>query len=594
MANRKKAETPTATATAERARAATERARARLDEQEGVETKVDILRVPLSWWRERWADQAIRRQFIENFIHVRDERDQKKLVLLKFNDMQDDYWRKRTGKDVKLKMRKGGSSMQELAIKFANCVVLPGRTFLCAAHNPKTTAKFRRDLRTMYRKLPAHLKPETAQFNGAAIEFQDAEKGTVDSVITTFTVQPGFEEESRGDTITDLLISEMPFMRGDTKTAVTAMLEACAPNADITNESTAGGIEHFHSIYQDGKKKRGGWMAHFYEWFWRRSCRVEGAMVEHRGDGWFVVDPREPNAPRNETPVTRAERKVCGRILLHLINRGYAVRGTKWYAPEVAEYLAWRRAKIEERGEQTFLVEYPENDKDCFEQTGRPVVRADYLKVTCEPQEPLEGRMYLVAVDTSAGTERGNPAAIEVIDIFSGAQVFEETLKLAPDLLAYRVAQVSDHYNGAYIVPERNNTGYATVRKLVELGYGDSDRLYKHIDAPTQRALDAGKITFDEAMEKSQHGFPTDSINKPLAGLALEEAIRTGELGLCSQAFCDQALTVVWKDDGSFSAISGYEDDLFMALAIGNFVRRTRMGNYTGFVGVMPETGYAR
>lgn len=591
---KRKTEKPTAATQIERARAATERARARLDAAQGVEHTVDIRRVPLSWWRERWADKAVRRLFIENFIHVRDERDPKKLVLLKFNDMQDDYWEKRTGKDVKLKMRKGGSSMQELAIKFANCVVLPGRTFLCAAHNPKTTKKFLRDLRTMYRKLPEHLKPETEQLNGNVIEFQDPEKGTTDSVITIFTVQPGFEEESRGDTITDLLISEMPFMRGDPKVAVTAMIEARAPEADITVESTAGGIEHFHSLYQDGKRRRGGWASHFYEWWWRRSCRVEGASIERRGDGYFVVDPREPGAERNETPVTRAERKLCGRVLLHLINRGYLKRGAKWYAPEVAEYLAWRRAKIEECGEQTFLVEYPENDKDCFEQTGRPVVRAEHLTVTCEPSEPLEGRSYLVAVDTSAGTERGNPAAIQVIDIFSGAQVFEEKLKLAPDLLAYRVAQVSDRYNGAFIVCERNNTGYATVLKLVELGYGDADRLYKHIDAPTQRALDAGRISFDEALDKSQYGFPTDAANKPLAGLALEEALRTKQLGLCSQEFCDQALTVVWKDGGSFGALSGYEDDLFMALAIGWFVARTRMGNYTGFVGVMPEGGYAR
>ena len=267
-------------------------------------------------------------------------------------------------------------------------------------------------------------------------------------------------------------------------------------------------------------------------------------------------------------------------------------RGAKWYAPEVAEYLAWRRAKIEERGEKTFLVEYPENDKDCFEQTGRPVIRADYLKVTCEPSDPIPGHEYLVIVDTSAGTERGNPAAIQVIDIWDMWQVYEEKLKLPPDLLAYRVGQVSDLYNGARIVPERNNTGYATIVTLKAAGY--ADRVYKHLDAPLRRDLEQGKISIDEAYEKAQYGFPTDAQNKPQAGLALEEMVRTGELGLSSQAFCDQALTVVWNDSGSFAAISGKEDDLFMALAIGAYVLRMEMGSLTGFVGVMPETGDAR
>jgi len=586
-----KVQQPTAALNLERARAAADGARARLARQRGEELTVDIRTVPLSWWRERWADKAIRRLFIENFIYVRDAFDKNKLVLLKFNDMQDDIWGKLTGKDVVLKMRKGGSSALFTAIKFSNAVVLSGRNVRIFAHNPQTERKFRRDVRTMYRNLPEHLRPETITFTPEVIEFQDMAKGTVDSIVTTTGVQPGFEDSPRGDTITDVLVTEVPFMRGDARKAATAILEACAADADITVESTAGGIEFFHSLYSEGKKGRGGWTSHFYQWWWRRSCRVEGARFIKLDGRYFIINPGKPE-PKEKPVVTSAERKVAARILLHLINRGYVPKGTKWHASEVAEYLAWRRAKIQEIGEQTFLIEYPENDKDCFEQTGRPVVRAEFLKVTCQPADPLEGRQYLVAVDTSAGTERGNPAAIQVLDLLSGAQVFEETLKLSPDLLAVRVAKISDRYNRAYIVPERNNTGYATTLKLVELGY--EDVLYKHIDAPTRRALDAGRISVEEALEKSQYGFPTDTANKPLAGLALEEALRTGELGLSSQAFCDQALTVVWKDGGSFSALSGYEDDLFMALAIGWFVARTLMGNYSGFMGIMPETGYAR
>lgn len=588
MASRK----PTATTESfDRARAATERARKRVAERTGDATEIDFRTAPLSWWRERWADKGIRRLFIENFIYIRDL-ETNQIVPLKFNDMQDDLDLALTGKDVNLKMRKGGSSTIFLARKFANAVVLPGRTVRIFAHNPKTEAKLRRDVRTMYRYLPEHLKPKANKTKTGGLEFQDEEKGTFDCTIETVGVQPGFEDTSRGDTITDVLITEMPYMRGDTATALTAILEACAPDADITVESTAGGIETFHSLYQDGKHKRGGWTSHFYPWWWRRDLRKVGAYFVNDGKQYFIVDPAEPDAKRNEAPLTKEERKVCARILHFLLKRKYVKRGARWYAPEVAEYLAWRRAKIEERGEKTFLVEYPENDKDCFEQTGRPVIRAEYLKVTCEPSDPIPGNEYLVIVDTSAGTERGNPSAIQVIDLWNVWQVFEEKLKLPPDLLAHRVAQVSDLYNGARIVPERNNTGYATIVTLTALGYGE--RVYKHLDATLRRQLQQGKIDLDEAYEKAQYGFPTDAQNKPQAGLALEEMVRKGELGISSQAFCDQALTVVWNDSGSFAALSGYEDDLFMALAIGAYILRMEMGSLTGFVGALPEVGDAR
>ena len=592
MARRK---SQTAAETKERARAAATRARSRLAAERGetasLDTSEEFRAAPLSWWRERWADQEIRRLFIENFIYVRDENDQKKLVLLKFNDMQDDYYGRRTRKNVVLKMRKGGSSTLHLAIKFANAVVMSGRTVHVVAHNPKTEAKFRRDVRTMHRMLPPHLKPKAQKTETGGLEFQDAEKGTVDSVIIVYGIQPGFEDSARGDTVTDVLITEMPSMRGDPRLACTAILEACAPDAEVDVESTAGGIEFFHFLYQEGKNRRGGWSAHFYEWFWRRSCRRQGAVITREGREYFVSDPADPGAKRNEGPITSEERKLCARILLHLIARGYVLRGAKWHAPEVAEYLAWRRAKIEERGERTFLVEYPENDKDCFEQTGRPLVRAGYLKVTCDPAGPVEGGQYLVAADTSLGNQSSDPSPIQVLDVNTGRQCREVHVTLPPDLLAYRIGELSDEYNGAQIVVERNGPGVATIIKLIELGYGD--RLYKHLTAAQRRAVEDGRKTLEEAEADAQYGFPTGPDNKSVLGVKLEEGIRTGELGLSSEEFCVECKTVVWHDDRSWGAISGHHDDRVMALAIGWYVARTQMG-LTRFMDVVPEAGYAR
>lgn len=601
MATRRQEQKATAADSLERARAATARAQSKLNRKAGGEDEWDYRRAPLSEWRDRWHDKATRRLFIENFIKVRSIEDQKKVVPLVFNDMQDDLWHRLTSRDVILKMRKGGSSTLQLAIKFSNAVVLSGRNFRVFAHNPKTEAKFRRDLRTMYKHLPAHLKPNAEQFTQEVIEFQDAEKGTVDSIITTTGVQPGFEDNPRGDTITDVLASEMPFWRGDPSKAMTAILEACTHDADVSIESTAGGIEGFHGYYQDGKQGKGGWRSHFYEWYWHRGYRVAGAFFKQVEGKWILLrgeDAREglknlvTEILNGKAVVTSAERKVAARILVHLINRGYVPRGTKWHAPEVAEYLAWRRWKIENIGESKFAVEYPENDKDCFTQTGRPLIRADYLKTEgCKPTGAVEGHTYLISADIGVGLQTGDPSVAQVIDVDTGRQCREIALNVPPDVFALTLAALSDEYNGAQIVVERNGPGIATIIKLIELGY--EDRLYKHLDARKRRAVEDGRLDFEDAMRDAQYGFNTGPDNKPVLGVKLEEGIRTGELGLSSEEFCTEAKTCVWFDNRSWGALPGYHDDRVMALAIGWYVARTQMG-LTGFVGVLPETGLAR
>jgi hypothetical protein len=170
----------------------------------------------------------------------------------------------------------------------------------------------------------------------------------------------------------------------------------------------------------------------------------------------------------DKAKVTDEEQKVCELVLAHLKKKGYVAKKAVWHCDEVAECLAWRREKITELpgGENQFKVEYPENDVDCFEQTGRPVIQARYLKVTCQPQEPIDGHEYIIGCDTSLGLESGDPAAIEVLDITTGRQVLSETLKRSPDLIAYRLAELHELYCWALVVVERNNTGIATIREL--------------------------------------------------------------------------------------------------------------------------------
>lgn len=557
----------------------------------------DLSFKPLNWFRERWHDKTIRRKFIETFIKVRDALNENEIVDFKFNDIQSDLWERLSGKDVVLKMRRGGLSTLFQAIGLANAIMRGGYKVRAVPHDTDTAAEFRENIKTMFESLPPDKRPPTRFYNERRILFASK------SGVTTQTVQSKREKKGRGLAINYLHATEVAFWEGDARKALISLMSA-AEGGDIVLESTANGVDEFEARYQDGKRGRGGWRSHFYQWWWRRSCRLEGAEIvpAFHSETFYLVKPGERFADLSgqrleNARLTRREMAVGLRIYRHLKRLGYVAPvkhwRNDWHRAEVAAYIAWRRAKIEDIGEREFLIEYPENDRECFAQTGRPVIPQEFLKVSCSFQSPQTGHEYSIGVDTAGGGTRGNPAAIEVIDVCCGAQVFEEKLKIKPDLLAHRVAELCDLYFRARLVVERNNTGIATINTLRDLGY--EDVLYRHLSAPQRRAIDKGEKTVEEAMDEAEFGFPTDKINKPLAGIAIEKAVRTGELALASEEFCQQAKKVVWKDNGSFSGqTAADEDDLFMALAIVWFVHVTMHGFFSGFVGVIPEFGEAR
>lgn len=612
----------------ERFRAAGARARVRLAETAGVDNEIDIAHAPLSWWRARWQDKAIRRQFIENFIYIRDEFDGNNLKLLKFNDVQADFHEKCTGKDVVLKGRKEGFSTYFLASDLSDAVVESGHEVHNAVQDPDTEKKFREKQFLMYERLPNHLRPATREYSNEQIWIDDPTLGTVDSHLVIRNVAAGHEGKGRGQPKTIERFTEIPHWLCDQKKVVTSLMEA-GPNARKSFESTAYGVELFHSYYRGGKTGKGGWTSHFYPWWWLRHWRIAGATFKKARGKWLLLKTdqslkdvwrvpakasqaqRAANRKRFDAAVVTKEEKAIGRqIFDHLKRKGYlsdesaklgrgsANKFLRWCRPEVAEYIVWRREKIDDIGEATFKVEYPENDVDCFEHTGRPVISPVYLKEPCEPAEPEEGHSYIVSIDSSLGRAGGNPGAIAIIDVDLGRMVHSEKEKRSPDQLAYRGGELSDHYNDGFIVPESNNTGYAVIDALCNLGYGGIDRLYRHLDAQAMRRLNDGKSSLEEELEKAPFGFPTTFkgyASKSTAGQWLEESVRKKWLEV-DQAFIDEALVVVWFDNETFGPLPGQDHhaDLFMAVVIGNFVMRCRAALTGGFVGVMPEVGYAR
>lgn len=88
------------------------------------------------------------------------------------------------------------------------------------------------------------------------------------SKFTISTVTPGQEDKGRGQTITRLHLTEIPFWKGNRKKAYLALKDA-AKGGKVTEESTARGVgDEFHTDYQKGKNRLGECYSHFFTWYW--------------------------------------------------------------------------------------------------------------------------------------------------------------------------------------------------------------------------------------------------------------------------------------------------------------------------------------
>lgn len=578
----------------------------------------DIHLAPLKWWRENWADKKVQKLFIENFIFIRSKHNDNEVIPFRFNDVQNDYHFRRTRRNVVLKSRQQGVSTYELALKFAKAILFSGRNIRLVPHDPDAEEEFFSRLNVMYDHLPSRLKPATKYRSKEKFEFHDLSKGVSNSIITSLNPRSGQESKLRSQTLTDAHLTEIPFWAGTQEKFFTALM-AAAEKGDITLESTAEGKEKFYFYYEQGKKRRGGWTSFFYEWWWLTTNKLSGYRFAKCNDAFVLLsdeqsildvwnpyaqteeDRIENNRRFAEAKVTEDEIKVCEKILAHLKKLKYAGRDASWHCFEVAEYLAWRRLKIDElggedrkRGLKLFLVEHPENDKDCFDSSARTIISPLYLKVTCEAQDPVENHDYLIGCDTSLGTDDGDSSAIEVIDLWTGRQAYSEELKMSPDLLAYRLMEISDRYNYAVIGVERNNTGIATLKKLGEIC--EAERIFKELTAAQKRAVEDGRKSYDEAMDEAEFGLYTSTANKALYAVFLEQAIRTGELGLSNQEWCEQAEKVIWLNaqKTQWGAMPGFHDDRVLALAIANYIRMTSYGQFASGIEILPQVGDAR
>jgi hypothetical protein len=542
------------------------------------------------WYAADWINR--KKIFIEREIKVRDAFHKNKLVPFILNAAQlvllessNEASLDESLENFTLKCRRLGISTYYCADYLADAVIEDGHHVRLVAQDPKTVGALMKVIKTMYENLRPEIKPVSKYNSKYELEFENGSRVSISCVV------PGHEEQGRGDTITRLHLTEIPFWNGDAETAATALCDA-AKGGKISGESTAKGVgDWFHQKYTQGKNREGGIVNHFFEWWWNENYQIEGARFEFFEDELYLlfekkhqgltidelsledrqtakVSTYDDKYRRENNLLMQSEVSCAQKIAGHLERIG-EIPVADCLDAAVASRLAWRRNEIAKKKERKFRVEYPENDIDPFTQTGGSVFDQSYTVVEVQPREPEAGHDYLVINDPSIGIEgSGDPAVVTVIDRLTGDQVFSWRGWEKQDLQAKRCCDLSDKYFGADIVVE-SNMGEAVIIEIENLGYGH--RLYKYIDVQTQRDVDDGKISMMLAMERARPGLPMTEKIKRTAITRFEKAWREGEFRACSENLCGEAIVFV-QNGNKMGAKSGFHDDEIMACAIGWFV----------------------
>lgn len=249
--------------------------------------------------------------------------------------------------------------------------------------------------------------------------------------------------------------------------------------------------------------------------------------------------------------------------------------------------------------------EWPLSPEHAFAASGRPVLPASVVNDMVEPEVPApvwagfmpmavpgdkrdvakrwaevtsrDGRhwrlyeaphanwrdRYVIGGDIASG---GGPdaSAIQVLDRVTRRIVAEfHGEDTTPDDLAVQMVSAGYLYGGAtgpaMVVPESNNHGAATVRKLLDLGY---PRIYtrQHATAATANARPDAWTSI--------YGHETNQATRPVLLSEWRAAVISGRLIISSPRTQSECRTLVYDAKGRMDHVPGKRSDLVIASAL--------------------------
>ena len=462
---------------------------------------------------------------MEALLWIRDK--QSRTVPFRLNPIQRKLETDLNGRDFILKPRQVGCSTLVEALFYHDTRLHENRRSVVVAHDLDSTERIFGMVKLFEQRLP---ESERARLPAQRSNRRELYWPKLNSEFYVGTA--GSVTFGRGQTIDNVHASEFAFWPKPEE-ALASIMEAVPAAGRVVIETTPHGRNYAWQFWQkqgEGDPDLPRFKRHFFSWWDDPSYRMQGRL--------------DPASLSEEEQELRED---------HGLDDGQ---------------LLWRRAKRFQLGDQ-FDQEYPEDPARCFLRSGRPVfgeeaigwlqsqpwIRGDEHEA--EWEEPQPQARYIIGADPAEGLSEGDPStAVAVRCADDAATPMQMVARMRgqwpPDVFAAKLHALSQRYNRAKLVVERNNHGQSVLLELKHLG--------ANIWQDRKRSVEA------------QPGFLTTQASKTVLVDRLDKALREHTLVVPCEATIGELSAFQHLEDGSLGAPSGAHDDLVIALALANYV----------------------
>ena len=473
------------------------------------------------------ADATLSReaQAIREFFFIVNKSGQK--VPFIANQAQAAYDANRTNRDIILKARQEGFSSYIDALITLECMFKRNLRCVLIAHDRLSTQVLFDRVRFYVENLRNDMKLDFGRQSRREIHFRQTNS-------TFYIGTAGHEEFGRGDCIHRLHCSEVASWPNPTE-LTSGLFQAVPEDGTIWIESTAKGRGNwYHATCMKALEGRGDYKLHFFPWF---------------------AEPQYSRKPKiRVADLTPDERGLMKKFKLTL------------------DQMQWRRDKIDEMdnsemlfGANLFPQEYPATVDEAFLASGmsvfgflpahhREAVEQDRFLTLYET--PVRNQQYCIGADVGTGVGANRSVAwILNCDTFEQAGEWVSDCTDPGEFGRY-LCELGERFNGAYLVPELNNPGFATIEYL---------RHNYPLSKIIQRYQYDRRSASDYRMEKV--GFLTSERTKEIAITHLRHAV-DDQLKIFSEKTRSEMSTFVQRENSTLSAQPGCYDDRVIASAL--------------------------
>lgn len=492
-----------------------------------------------------WRDEN-KVEWIQTFIKIADK--QGNIVPFILTPEQKEFLTNLDNKDIVLKSRQLGLSVCVIAESIREVVTRENCTCALISHNQSSCNAVFDKLKQQFNSLPDWVKPETVQNNRQALTFKNG------SSIVCLTA--GNKDLLRGSTITGVChCSEIAFWK-DTERHMKALSQACSETSTLILESTANGFNRFSELYYQAKSGENDFKPFFFNW-------INGRTL-FQGQYDIAVEKYKSN--HNGQMITEDMYDEDEKQLVEL--------------GATPEQIVWRRGKISTEGLDTFHVEYPSTDDECFISTGcnvfdtnriakllknkfkeplkeerltirnelRNWVRNGSLKIW---QMPRAGMRYWIGVDVSEGVGLDS-STMFVMDRDGNNVCTFKNNKIKPYEFADICNWIGKMYGKAHLVIEKASGGHSVIERLRYTHKYTNLAKYKTYD-------EYNKIQW-------KWGFDTNAKTKGIAVNDAREWFDKGLIKINDKELLNEMKVFVINENGQMGAIDGAHDDLVSAM----------------------------